>query len=70
MGQIWEFAGWFYKRDGQSFGPLSTDQVQQLLTTGVLQPVDRLWKKWTRPAECQLTLANAQTALEGEPTSG
>jgi hypothetical protein len=30
--------GWFYKIDGQNFGPLSLTQVQEMLVVGHLQP--------------------------------
>jgi hypothetical protein len=30
--------GWFYTIDGQTFGPLSRTQVQELLVVGHLQP--------------------------------
>jgi hypothetical protein len=50
-------------------GPLSTTQVRELLTAGMLRPMDRLWKKWTRQAECQLTAVAPQAALEGEASA-
>jgi hypothetical protein len=31
--------GWFYKLDGQTFGPLSRTQLQELLIVGHLQPL-------------------------------
>jgi hypothetical protein len=70
MGNAWQFAGWFYKGEGQAVGPLSTDQVRQLLASGRLEQRGRFWKKWTRPAECLLAPAAPEAALEEDTNPG
>jgi hypothetical protein len=37
--------GWFYKLDGETFGPLSQAQVQELLLVGQLQPRQIVWNR-------------------------
>jgi hypothetical protein len=37
--------GWYYKQDGQAFGPLPTGQLKELLAAGRLQPRQTVWKK-------------------------
>jgi hypothetical protein len=37
--------GWFYKQDGQGFGPVSTEQLKELLAAGQLQPCQAVWKQ-------------------------
>jgi hypothetical protein len=37
--------GWYYKQDGRSAGPVSTDRLRELLTTGQLQPRQAVWKQ-------------------------
>ena len=36
--------GWFYARDNQKYGPVSTEQLQQLANTGQLDPEDMIMK--------------------------
>jgi hypothetical protein len=42
---------WYYVHAGQRQGPVSTDQIKQLLASGQLQPSDLIWKEgmsqWT-----------------------
>jgi hypothetical protein len=42
---------WYYVKNGQRQGPVSTDQIKQLLASGSLQPSDLVWKEgmsqWT-----------------------
>jgi len=36
---------WYYVKNGQRQGPVSTDQIKQLLASGQLQPSDLAWKE-------------------------
>jgi GYF domain 2 len=36
---------WYYARDGQPMGPVSSAQLTQLAADGVLQPTDLVWKE-------------------------
>ncbi len=35
---------WYYTRDGQRAGPVTTAQLRQLADSGQLQPADRIWR--------------------------
>ena len=37
--------GWYCKLDGQTLGPLSRAQVQELLLVGQLQPRQVMWNR-------------------------
>jgi hypothetical protein len=37
--------GWYYKHNGQTCGPVSPEQVQEMLATGRLQPRQAVWKR-------------------------
>jgi hypothetical protein len=50
-------AGWYYKQDGQTCGPVSIE-LQELLTTGRLQPRQVVWKQGAR----RLLFVHAATA--------
>ena len=66
MGYNWQFAGWYYKQNGQRFGPLSTGEVRQLLDAGRLHSVDRVWQQWVRGQDRKLAATTAQTALRAD----
>src|SRR5436305_15079264 len=36
---------WYYARSGQQFGPVSDDQVRQLVTSRQLYPNDLVWRE-------------------------
>ncbi len=37
--------GWYYKLDGQTFGPVAAGELKELLAAGRLQPQDPVWKQ-------------------------
>jgi hypothetical protein len=37
--------GWYYKQEGRTFGPLSVDQVVELLGAGQVQPRQVVWNQ-------------------------
>jgi hypothetical protein len=39
------FEGWYYKQDGQAFGPIPTGQLKELLAAGRLQPRLAVWRR-------------------------
>ena len=36
---------WFYTKDGEQLGPVSSKQLSQLAASGELQPTDLVWKE-------------------------
>ncbi|NDC53529.1 MAG: DUF4339 domain-containing protein, partial [Planctomycetia bacterium] len=36
---------WYYKRDGQRFGPLTSRKIRRMAWRGDLLPTDLLWKE-------------------------
>ena len=43
--EVRPFEGWYYKLDGQAFGPVPTGQLKQLLAAGRLQPRQAVWQQ-------------------------
>ena len=41
----WLFDGWFFRQGGETCGPVSTGQLEELLGTGRLQPRQAVWKE-------------------------
>jgi GYF domain 2 len=41
----WSSEGWYYRQDGQTIGPLSAEQLGQLLALGRLQSRQAVWKE-------------------------
>ena len=46
---------WYYAQQGQRKGPVSEEQIRQLMSSGQIQPTDLLWKKgmaqWTQASQ-------------------
>src|SRR5207302_10943534 len=63
MPQRWDFVGWFYNRDGQRVGPLTTAEVVRLLTSGELAPTDMLTKAFHDGRRTHFYLGRASAAL-------
>jgi len=61
MRTEWPSEGWYYKQNGQTFGPVSLDQLRELLTTGQLQPRQAVLKAGTQ----SLLFVHAATAAFG-----
>jgi hypothetical protein len=55
------FEGWYYKQDGQAFGPIPTGQLKELLAAGRLQPRQAVWQRGTHG----LLFVHAATAAFG-----
>src|SRR6202790_5449538 len=36
---------YYYSRDAQRFGPVSTEQLRELAASGQLEPTDMIWKE-------------------------
>src|SRR5262245_22728742 len=51
--------GWYFKLNGQTFGPFSAGQLQELLTAGRLQPRHVVWNQ----REQRLIFVYAATAV-------
>jgi hypothetical protein len=41
-------SAWFYARNGNRFGPLTSQQIRELACTGKISPEDLLWKEGMR----------------------
>jgi len=37
--------GWFFKQNGERFGPVSQPQLTELITSGQIQPRQAVWKQ-------------------------
>ena len=52
MPDEWVFDGWIYQHGNDpASGPVSTAELQQMLSAGQLQPTDLAWKHLTRGLE-------------------
>jgi hypothetical protein len=60
------FEGWYYKLDGQAFGPVPPGRLRQLLAAGRLQPRQAVWQ---RGSDC-LLFVHAVTAALGSQGKG
>ena len=40
--------GWFYKQNGEKFGPVSQLQLRELVTSGQLRPRQAVWTQDTQ----------------------
>jgi len=58
---------WFYARDDQQVGPVSFDQLRQLVTTGGVRPSDHIWKEglaaWLPASQVPGLFATAASAV-------
>jgi len=63
------FEGWYYKRDGQTFGPILTGQLKELLAAGQLQPRQAVWQRSGHDLRFvhAATAAFGTTASSGQP---
>jgi hypothetical protein len=53
--------GWYYKQNGETFGPVSLHQLQVLVTNGQLHPRHAVWQVGN---QCLLFL-HASTVVSG-----
>jgi hypothetical protein len=53
--------GWYYKQDGQAFGPILTEQLRQLLAAGRLRPRQAVWQRGSHG----LRFVHTETAASG-----
>jgi hypothetical protein len=61
----WSSGGWYYKQSGEAVGPVSTEQLQELLAAGRLQPRQAVWT----PGSQSLLFVHATTAAFGRTGS-
>ena len=40
--------GWFYKQNGERVGPVSRQQLRELVTSGRIQPRQAVWQQSTQ----------------------
>jgi hypothetical protein len=38
-------AGWFYRQEGQTLGPISTNELRGFLRSGRMQPRQAVWQR-------------------------
>ena len=60
------FEGWYYKQDGQAFGPIPTGRLKELLAAGRLQPRQAVWQR----SGHGLRFVHAATAVFGTRGAG
>jgi hypothetical protein len=48
MGRPSYDEGWYYKQNGERFGPVSRLQLRELVTSGQVQPRQAVWKQSTQ----------------------
>jgi hypothetical protein len=65
---------WYYTRQGQRFGPLSTEQMRQLAVAGQLQQSDLVWTEgmaeWTAAGRFPQLFTPAAAAAGAPPAGG
>jgi len=49
---------WYYKKNNVTIGPVSTEQLKESLTAGIIQPRQAVWKQETE----SLIFLHAETA--------
>jgi hypothetical protein len=52
---------WYYKQNGETFGPVSREQLRALVTTGQLRPRQVVW----RVGDQSLLFLHASTVVSG-----
>lgn len=60
--RLWAFAGWYYQRNGDRIGPVSTQEIARLVAEGELDPGDDVWKAWRIGEETTLLPSKAGVA--------
>ena len=62
--------GWYYKRDGQAFGPIPPGKLKELLAAGRLQPRQAVWQRGSHGLRFvhAATAAFGTTALSCQPS--
>jgi GYF domain 2 len=58
--------GWYYRQDGEAFGPISTEKLKELLVAGRLRPRQAVWMMGNH----SLFFIHAETAASGTPSEG
>ena len=58
--------GWYYKQDGQAFGPVPTGRLRELLAAGRLRPRQAVWRR----GNDGLLFVHAATAASGTRGDG
>ena len=58
--------GWYYRQDGEAFGPIPTEKLKELLAAGRLRPRQAVWQKGSH----SLRFIHAETAASGTPSDG
>jgi len=60
----WVFEGWYYRLEANLLGPVTTDQMKQLVSSGVLPPGTKVWKRWRKGAQATMFPTIAKTAFD------
>ena len=62
--------GWYYKQDGQAFGPIPTGHLKELLAAGRIQPRQAVWQRGNDGLRFvhAATAASRTTASWGQPS--
>jgi hypothetical protein len=62
--------GWYYRHDGQAFGPVASAQLRDLLAAGRLRPRQAVWQRGGHGLLfVQAAMAASATREKGPPPS-
>jgi hypothetical protein len=64
MESPWSLDGWYFRRQDELLGPVTTGELQQLVTGGQLRWTDTIWGGWKR-AQDRLLLPTIVQAVLG-----
>ena len=51
MESAWSLDGWYFRRGDALLGPVTTGELQQLVTGGQLGATDTIWGGWHRSSD-------------------
>src|ERR1700733_2719716 len=60
---------WYYARNNEQFGPVSANELRQLVDAGRLSPDDLLWREGMEAWSTAINLRGLFTAEPGKPPS-
>jgi len=54
------FEGWYYIKNGQKFGPVSTEKIEAFLGNDKSPPWDKVWSQWQEGDEIKILEAHKE----------
>jgi GYF domain 2 len=69
MAGRWAFEGWVYRDGaGRRVGPVSTEQLRQLLARGEVRATDTVWRQWARAGTLLLPALAKEVLHPNQPS--